>query len=115
MKSKYMLSALAFLLVMTMTTTAFAQGVFRLSSGTEARGRMNGHAEATGDISMFLINGTIDEDNSGTVKIDYGVPITNDFGTTGVDDTIAVTVCNTTRLAIEDPVPEDRESRVIVG
>ena len=106
MKPKYMLSALAFLLVMTMTTTAFAQGVFRLSSGTEARGRMNGHAEATGDISMFLINGTIDADNSGTVKIDYGVPITNDFGDTGTLDTIAVTVCGAARLQIEDPVPE---------
>ena len=59
MKQRFNISALAFLLVMTMTTTAFAQGVFRLSSGTESRGRMNGHAEATGDISLFLINGEI--------------------------------------------------------
>ena len=112
MKSKYMLSALAFLLVMTMSTTAFAQGVFRLSSGTESRGRMNGHAEATGDISLFLINGNIDETGegtSGTVKIDYGVPITNDFSavtSATTDDpleTITVTVCNTTRLKVEDP------------
>ena len=38
MKSRYMLSALAFMVVMVMTTNAFAQGEFRVTSGTEARG-----------------------------------------------------------------------------
>ena len=99
MKSKYMLSALAFLLVMTMTTTAFAQGVFRLSSGTEARGRMNSHAEATGDISLFLINGVLDDGVSneiGTVKIDYGVPITNNIGAD--DGDVIVKICDDSPL-----------------
>ena len=103
MKSRFAFSALAFLLVMTMSTTALAQGVFRLSSGTESRGRMNSHAEATGDISLFLINGDIEQGGatptSGTVKIDYGVPVTNDFSATADANTIGVTVCSNVRLA----------------
>ena len=58
MKSRFVFSALAFLVVMTMTTTAFAQ-VFRLSSGTVSRGRDNGHAELTGNITLYLENGMV--------------------------------------------------------
>ena len=105
MKSRYMLSALAFMVVMVMTTNAFAQGEFRVTSGTEARGRNNGYAETSGGITLRLIDGNLGGDESGTVVIEYGVPIANAIGdepetVDGVvtDNLIDITVCNDTRL-----------------
>ena len=77
MKPRAAFSALALVVVMTMATDAFAQGTFRVSSGIEPRGRMNGHAEEAGGISLFLLNGAVRVDQDATVVIDYGVPITN--------------------------------------
>ena len=48
MKSRFAFSAFCMLVAMTMATAAFAQGVFRVTSGTESRGRVTGHAEKTG-------------------------------------------------------------------
>ena len=59
MKSRFKILTMSTLLVLTMSTTAFAQVVFQLSSGTESRGRNNGHAEIAGDITLFLENGTL--------------------------------------------------------
>ena len=59
MKIKFAVFTLSLLLVLTMSTGAFAQGVFTLSAGSEDRGRSNGHAEPTGDITLFLITGSI--------------------------------------------------------
>ena len=80
MKSRFAFSALCMLVAMTMATGAFAQGVFRVTSGTESRGRATGHAEKAGDISLFEIDGDIGDNESGVVMIEYGVPITNAVG-----------------------------------
>ena len=77
MKTRSAFSALALLVVMTIATGAFAQGTFRVSSGIEPRGRMNGHAEEAGGISLFLLNGSVRTDQPSSIVIDYGVPITN--------------------------------------
>ena len=79
MKFKFAVFTLSLLMVLTMSTGAFAQGVFTLSAGSEERGRDNGHAEPTGNITLFLTTGGIDtnSDDAGTVVINYGVPITN--------------------------------------
>ena len=57
MKFRFAFSAFCMLVAMTMATDAIAQGVFRVTSGTESRGRATGHAEKAGDISLFLTNG----------------------------------------------------------
>ena len=98
MKSRFNILTMSALLVLTMATGAFAQGVFRVSSGTEPRGRENGHAELAGDISMFLTNGSLGNGDSGIVMIEYGVPITNEIGEepdSGDDTMINVSVCDT--------------------
>ena len=53
MKFRFAFSAFCMLVAMTMATDAIAQGVFRVTSGTESRGRATGHAEKAGDISLF--------------------------------------------------------------
>ena len=97
MKARSAFSALALLVVMTMATGAFAQGTFRVSSGIEPRGRMNGHAEEAGGISLFLLNGAVRTGEDATVVIDYGVPITNAVATTATDSNpspIRVNICD---------------------
>ena len=54
MKTRFVFSAVCMLVAMTMATGAFAQGVFTVSSGNQPRGRMNGHAERAGGISLAL-------------------------------------------------------------
>ena len=97
MKPRSAFSALALLVVMTMATGALAQGTFRVSSGIEPRGRMNGHAEEAGGISLFLLNGAVRAGEDATVVIDYGVPITNAVATTATDrnpSPIRVSICD---------------------
>ena len=98
MKIKFAVFTLSLLMVLTMATDAFAQGVFRVTSGTESRGRSTGHAEEAGDISLFLTNGTIGTDQSGVVMIEYGVPITNTVGPSPdpdmMDNAISVQICD---------------------
>ena len=113
MKIKFAVFTLSLLLVLTMSTGAFAQGVFTLSAGSEDRGRSNGHAEPTGDITLFLTTGGISAGDAGTVVIDYGVPITNTMITDlngevdGEPGRITVDICNATgdisnNVAIDD-------------
>ena len=103
MKTKFAVFTLSLLMVLTMATGAFAQGVFTVSGGIEPRGRMNGHAEEAGGITLFLNSGGIDADDEGTVVIDYGVPITNAVGVDSddtdplIDNNIAVNICAVTR------------------
>ena len=106
MKFRFASSALVFLVAMTMATGAFAQqGIFTLSAGSEARGRSNGHAEEAGGVTLFLVNGALNDDSVGEVVFDYGVPITNDVGdapgevdnVTPPDNFISVTICGSTR------------------
>ena len=90
MKTRFVFSAFCMLVAMTMATGAFAQAVFTVSGGIEPRGRMNGHAETAGGVTLFLTSGTLaayaegdpPTGNRGTVVIDYGVDITNNIGTT---------------------------------
>ena len=93
MKIKFAVFTLSLLLVLTMSTGAFAQGVFTLSAGSEERGRDSGHAEPAGDITLFLTTGGIeaDDEDAGTVTIDYGVPITNTLMTDLDGDTTSAT------------------------
>ena len=95
MKIKFAFSALALLVVMTMATSAFAQAVFTVSSGIEPRGRMNGHAELAGGITLSRFSGSIGGAETGTAIIDYGVPITNALDTAD-PNAITVTICDTT-------------------
>lgn len=103
-KSKYMLSALAFLVVMTMSTSAFAQvGIFNVFNSPASRGRMNGYAEASGRINFvgqtaaLLENGATAAE---TITISYGARIDNELaaGTNPIatdnPTAIAVTICD---------------------
>jgi hypothetical protein len=82
LKTKYALSAFCMLVAMTMATSAFAQGVFSVSSSIEPRARMNGQTEAAGGITLSLESGTITgADEEGIVVINYGTTITNVVGT----------------------------------
>ena len=115
MKFKFAVFTLSLLMVLTMSTGAFAQtvGIFTLSNGSEARARDNGHAEKVGDITFFLTTGFLGElhwrsiinndEVSGTIKIDYGVPITNGFGAVSTaaapNNNIAVNVCGDPLIA----------------
>ena len=93
MKARFAFSAMVLLVAMTMATGAFAQTVFTLSSGIEPRGRMNGHAELTGGITMSRFSGDIENAETGTAIIDYGVPITNTL-TTDAPNAITVRICD---------------------
>ena len=104
MKARFAFSAFCMLVAMTMATSAFAQGIFVVSSGPEPRGRANGHTELSGGISVTMSAGNFNpvvtpNAHSGTVMIDYGVPITNVVGSADVDDTINVSICGAQRLA----------------
>ena len=96
MKTRFVFSAFCMLVAMTMATGAFAQATFQVSAGA-TQGRMNGHTEEAGGITLAVTTGTIEiavggtEDN-GTVFIDYGVPITNVVGD-GTNNTIDVDIC----------------------
>ena len=93
MKTRFVFSAFCMLVAMTMATGAFAQATFQVSAGA-TQGRMNGHTEEAGGITLAVTSGMIvagTEDN-GTVLIDYGVPITNVVGD-GTNNTIDVDIC----------------------
>ena len=103
MRLRFATSALVFLVAMTMATGAFAQSaLFTVGSGTEPRGRMNGYAEAAGSVTLFVTNGTLETDDTGTVLIDYGVPVTNRVDPTDGANGITVNICDA-----QMPVPMD--------
>ena len=112
MKSRFVFSSFCMLVAMTMATSAFAQGVFTVSSGNQPRGRLNGHAEVAGGIS--LATATSPPALDGSVIIDYGVQITNGATATGTptennDADIEVKICNAAVVATGD------EANVVVG
>ena len=83
MKRKFAFSAFCMLVAMTMATRAFAQATFQVSAGA-TQGRMNGHTEEAGGITLAVTSGSIGTDpdeDTGTVLIDYGVPVTNAIDT----------------------------------
>ena len=102
MKIKFAFSAFCMLVAMTMATGAFAQATFQVSAGA-TQGRMNGHTEEAGGITLAVTSGMIGtaEGDNGTVLIDYGVPITNAVGAATVDDSIAVEICGGSREAAD--------------
>jgi hypothetical protein len=79
LKAKNVLSALCFVVAMTMATSTFAQGTFTVSSTPTSRARSTGHTEITGNITLAL-TGPIGATPAagGTVTIALNVPITND-------------------------------------
>ncbi len=94
LKTKYALSAFCMLVAMTMATSAFAQGIFTVSSSIEPRARLNGQTEEAGGITLSLTSGSIDAGESGEVTIDYGTTITNSLTTAG--NAIVVDICGAT-------------------
>ena len=94
MNQRFNILAMSTLLVMTMATSAFAQAVFTVSSGNQPRGRMNGHAELAGGVTLAKLSGENVGADGGTVVLDYGVPITNDVdGDAAATNEITVSVC----------------------
>jgi hypothetical protein len=97
MKTRFVFSAFCMLVAMTMATGAFAQAVFTVSSGNQPRGRLNGHTEVAGGVTLAKLSGTSVGVGGGSVIIDYGVPITNAVNATGAataDTTdIEVNIC----------------------
>ena len=125
MKSRFVFSAFCMLVAMTMATGAFAQATFQVSSSSAQRGRMNGHAEKAGDISLAYVSGNFNpagaSPNTGTVVIDYGVPITNKAGAgpitsndvTPPDNNISVSICGGDRITDTDIVDVTRNTITI--
>ena len=93
MKTRFVFSAFCMLVAMTMATGAFAQATFQVSAGA-TQGRMNGHTEEAGGITLALTSGAIGDQpgDNGTVRIDYGVPITNALDT-AAGNNIVVDIC----------------------
>ena len=58
MKIKFAFSAFCMLVAMTMATGAFAQATFQVSAGA-TQGRMNGHTEEAGGITLAVTSGAI--------------------------------------------------------
>ncbi len=102
MKSRFLFSAFCMLVAMTMATGAFAQSAtFQVSSGA-TQGRMNGHTELAGGITLSSISGSFlageaDAPAHGTVRIDFGVPVTNaidDGDADTTDNGFTVMICD---------------------
>ncbi len=64
MKIRFVFSAFCMLVAMTMATGAFAQATFQVSSGA-TQGRMNGHTEEAGGITLAVTSGTIADAQTG--------------------------------------------------
>ena len=117
MNQRFDILAMSTLLVITMATSAFAQAqesiTFQVSSGA-TQGRMNGHTEMAGGITLARTSGELsqddaDDDADGTVVIDYGVPITNAFNTDSdgddtIDNNIVATICGEAGTATDTVV-----------
>ena len=91
MKSRFLILMMGLLMVLAIGADAYAQATFTVSSGNTPRGRMNGHAELAGGVTLSHFSGTNVGTAGGSVIIDYGVPITND-----IDDAanpITVDIC----------------------
>jgi hypothetical protein len=82
LKSRYVLTALAVLVVMTMATAAMAQVTLQVSSTPTARARTHGHAELIGDVTFTVLDaggaGVMPVAGTHTLTVTYGIPIVND-------------------------------------
>lgn len=77
LKSRYVLTALALLVAMTMATTAMAQVSLTVSSTPTSRVRNNDHTALVGDVSLTIFAVGADP-TGGTLTLDYaGLGITN--------------------------------------
>ena len=94
MKSRFLILTMGLLMVLAIGVDAYAQVVFTVSGSNRPRGRMNGHGELAGGITLAKLSGTSKyRDEVGSVIIDYGVPVTNDVG--DGENTITVNICGT--------------------
>lgn len=102
MKSRFLILTMGLLMVLAMGADAYAQATFQLSSGA-TQGRMNGHTEKAGGITLARTTGETTTAQTGEVVIDFGLPITNSVGdapeavdgVTPPDTNIMVFICDT--------------------
>lgn len=91
LKSRYVLTALAVLVVMSLATAAMAQVTFNVSSTPTSRARTHGHAELVGDVTFTVANpGGTPVAGTHTLTINYGIPITNDESETAAPESIQI-------------------------
>ena len=116
LRTKHAFSAFCMLVAMTMATSAIAQNILSVSSGVEPRARENGQTELAGGITLRVENlsNTVGMlAHSGTLIIDYGVPITNRTAVIAGGDTgcfsgaIATYTGSMMTIAIGDPAEEN--------
>ena len=74
MKSRFLILMMGLLMVLAMGADAYAQAVFTVSSGNQPRGRVNGHAELAGGVTLARLSGASVGTEGGSVIIDYGRP-----------------------------------------
>ena len=90
MKFKFAVFTLSLLMMLTMTSSAFAQGfgLFNVYPTSEARGRLHGYGEMAGDITFLLQppSTLTSTSASDTITITYGARIDNDIAATGTAD-----------------------------
>ena len=100
MKLKFAVFTLSLLMMLTVTSSAFAQGfgLFNVYPTSEARGRVHGYAEEAGSVTFLWQAPSIlaSTSASDTITITYGARIDNDIAvdgdTPGTD--IAIRVCS---------------------
>jgi hypothetical protein len=96
MQLKKLLMPLMVILLMGMTTTAFAQLTCSVSSTPVSRATQTGHTEPAGDLTFTCAEGTGATDDA-TFTIDFLAPITNDEDYPGVGPAGGgVSITNTT-------------------
>ena len=98
MKSRFLILTMGLLMVLAIGADAYAQAVFTVSGSNRPRGRMNGHGELAGGITLAKLSGSSVGAEVGAVIIDYGVPITNAVDT----DTDATTSGRAKRHCSDD-------------
>ena len=118
MKTRFVFSALCMLVAMTMATGAIAQTSRTFQASASATvGRMNGHTERAGGITLAPTS-TVGTAADGTVVIDYGLTITNTVNITAdvTDDAtdIEVTLCGDD-LSADNAVIDGGTLTLIVG
>ena len=100
MRFKFAVFTLSLLMILTMTSSAFAQGfgLFNVYPTSEARGRLHGYGEEAGSVTFLwqAPSVLVSTSASDTITITYGARIDNDIAvdgaTPGTD--IAIRVCS---------------------
>ena len=107
MRFKFAVFTLSLLMILTMTSSAFAQafGLFNVYPTSEPRGRLHGYSELAGDITFLLQppSTLTSTSASDTIKITYGARIDNAIAATAADDDgIAVKICEDDIVTMTD-------------